>query len=512
MIIFVEPISNHIGMYVPAYPLPLLEIASFVRDNEPDVELRVMSIPVDYGLPVTRSGKEKIYREVARDLCEMKPVAVGISCTAIAQAGETITLCERIKAADPDIFIFIGGYFPTLYAEEILSRTTAVDLIVAGEGEVATLEIVRLLERGKDPRRNGIPNLVWRKGTRLRQTEGGVRFDLKRKSLLRLELLNSPDPYDILPYAFSRGCPHRCSFCMEEYLRPKRLEVPRETAVEDLSRLIAGTRSRTLVAGDALFKSFDLFPFFRSQGVKIHLETRCDGIDPGILEKIADACGLLAFGFESASYGTLKRMNKVRNREQFERYIANTMGIFKAAAKSEIPVALFMIAGFPGDTVEDLEANLVFAKTLSKLGGAGGHIIKIGECHAYPKTKVYELAASLDGVEFDDDGVFGQNIVRKPSRDVDFDTVIDFTRQTFECSNLTPKLHRAIRRVMPFFRLPAPALRDSSIPGQCFHGSGRHILSAHREDLKLFRQTATGLIDKYRGEISDRRSSRKLSI
>ena len=31
MILFIEPISNKPGMYVPAFPLPILEIASFIK-------------------------------------------------------------------------------------------------------------------------------------------------------------------------------------------------------------------------------------------------------------------------------------------------------------------------------------------------------------------------------------------------------------------------------------------------------------------------------------------------
>jgi hypothetical protein len=40
-------------MYVPAYPLPLMEIASFVKFNMPEVEIGIISITVDYGLPLT---------------------------------------------------------------------------------------------------------------------------------------------------------------------------------------------------------------------------------------------------------------------------------------------------------------------------------------------------------------------------------------------------------------------------------------------------------------------------
>ena len=144
MILFIEPISKNIGMYVPGYPLSIMEVASFVKSNMPEAEIEIISLPGDYGLPLTQEGKEQIYREFLTEISEIKPKGVGISCTAIAQAEETMYLCERIKEYDPSIFIFLGGYVPTIYYEEILSRTSAVDLIVIGEGEIPALKIIEL--------------------------------------------------------------------------------------------------------------------------------------------------------------------------------------------------------------------------------------------------------------------------------------------------------------------------------------------------------------------------------
>ena len=114
MILLIEPISKRIGMYVPAYPLSLIEVAAFVKSRLPRVDIRIISMPMDYGLPLSKEGRDVIYRELLEDVSEMKPHGIGISCTAISQAEEVIHVCELIKARDPDIFIFLGGYFPTL--------------------------------------------------------------------------------------------------------------------------------------------------------------------------------------------------------------------------------------------------------------------------------------------------------------------------------------------------------------------------------------------------------------
>jgi len=244
--------------------------------------------------------------------------------------------------------------------------------------------------------------------------------------------------------------------------------------------------------------------------MKVHFETRCDILDPSIVHQIADICGALALGFESASYNTLRRMNKVRNRAHYEQYVSNTIAIFKEAIRNEIPIMVFMIAGYPGDTERDLEESLVFARELSKSSGPGGHAFKIGECRVYPKTKIYDLALSLPGVVFDDDGVFGQNIVRQPSKGLDFKTVLAYMRGIFSLSHYTPKLLEAISNMMPFFRLPARALKDDMIPDTCFRDEDRGMFNLHGESLSDFRELVPRLTEKHKKWMSGQRSTRNL--
>ena len=181
-----------------------------------------------------------------------KPKGIGISCTAISQAEEVVNLCDLIKARHPDIFIFLGGYFPTLYYEEIFSRTSAIDLIVRGEGEESALKIVELLDKDKNPINNNIPNLAWEKDGKIHLTEKGKPFDLSKKALLNPILLRHPVQYEILPYAFSRGCPYKCNFCMEESMRPIRREVPDDIIHIDLKNLLDHNDAHTLLVSDAL--------------------------------------------------------------------------------------------------------------------------------------------------------------------------------------------------------------------------------------------------------------------
>ena len=327
-----------------------------------------------------------------------------------------------------------------------------------------------------------------------------------------MELLRHPRSYDILPYAFSRGCPYRCNFCMEEFIRPQRREVPPRIVQQDLMNLSQQADTPTLLVGDALFKSFDIFPFLHAQGLKANFETRCDVLNPSLLAQISDVCGMLALGFESASFDTLRRMNKVRDRAHYEKYISNTIAIFKEAVNNEIPIIIFMIAGYPGDTENDLEVTLRFIKTLAQNSGSGGYVFKVGECHVYPRTKIYDLAASLPDVVFDNDGVFGQNTVRKPSQDLKFDMVLRYMKEIYDLSSYTSKFQQNFRNMMPCFRLPAQALRDEMIPEQCFMGPARNVFNVQGKSLSAFRALIPGLMDKYQEWMSGERRTRNLPI
>lgn len=445
---------------------------------------------------------------MTRDIAALNPTAVGISCTAISQAEEAIFLCDRIKKHDPGIFIFMGGYFPTIYHEEIFSRTNTVDLIVIGEGETPTLEIIDALEKGENPLAKKIPNLVWTENGKIKRSSEVIRFDLKNKRPVQSSLLKNPKAYDILPYAFSRGCPYQCHFCMEDAFRPTRKKVPTDIIKKELQDLKKMTGADTILVSDALFKSFDLFPILRSLEMKIIFETRCDVLNPDIISRYPDVCHALAIGLESASYKTLKQMNKVKDMSHYQRYIENAEKIFSTAAKHHIPIMVFMIAGYPGDTQDDLDKSFAFANKLSQMSGPGGHIFKIGECRVYPKTKLFHLTTEMKDVEFDNDGVFGNNVVRKPSRELTFKTVLAYMEKIYALSRVTPGLQKILFKMMPFFRLPLAAVRDEIVPDVCFKDEDRTLFEINRETLASFYSVLPSIVNKYNKSMAGQRSSR----
>jgi hypothetical protein len=192
--------------------------------------------------------------------------------------------------------------------------------------------------------------------------------------------------------------------------------------------------------------------------------------------------------------------------------MTSALAIFKEAARREIPVMFFVIAGYPGDTEDDLEETLRFARDISQHSGPGGHVFKIGECQVYPKTRLHDFARSLPDVVFDDDGVFGQNVVRQPSRNLKFETVLSYMKEIFGLSNQTPRLQETLLTLMPFFRLPVVALRDESIPARYYRSSDRDIFVVHGGNLSSVKSLIPELSQKYRHLMAEQRKTRNLNI
>ena len=59
-----------------------------------------------------------------------------------------VGMLRAVKAQEPGVVTVYGGVYPSYHAGRILAEEPAVDLIVRGEGEATTLDLVRALETG----------------------------------------------------------------------------------------------------------------------------------------------------------------------------------------------------------------------------------------------------------------------------------------------------------------------------------------------------------------------------
>jgi anaerobic magnesium-protoporphyrin IX monomethyl ester cyclase len=124
---------------------------------------------------------------------------------------------RAIKSDFPRVRTVYGGVFPTYHAEEVLVGEPAIDVIVRGEGEATTTELVQAL--AEDAPLARVAGLAYRDAGRLHLTP--ERAPLHDLDAWRVgwELIEDWSAYRCFGLGraaivqFSRGCPHRCTYC-----------------------------------------------------------------------------------------------------------------------------------------------------------------------------------------------------------------------------------------------------------------------------------------------------------
>lgn len=195
--------SRMAGEHLP--PLGLLSIGGPLIDDGHDLRL----IDADR----TALGIEAIVEAVLAEPPEILMIGHSGSST----VHDTVRdLCERVKERHARLIIVYGGVHPTYHWNEIMSGSSAVDLIVRGEGEETTRLLVQAIA-AQSPL-SDVAGIVFREGATIRATAAAAPVDDLDRFRVGWELINHED-YSYwggkraVVVQFSRGCPHGCSYC-----------------------------------------------------------------------------------------------------------------------------------------------------------------------------------------------------------------------------------------------------------------------------------------------------------
>lgn len=262
---------------------------------------------------------------------EFRPEAAGISCSFTTGVYRTLEIAEEIKAANKDVFVFVGGHHASLSPEDF--HHPSVDAVVVGEGEATVPELIAAVEGGCDLKQ--VAGLVL-------NTEDGQFFTGERPLLSTLDevppanreltvkyrnryFLGMRRP--IVTLETSRGCPFHCNFCsIWRFYRSKVRSMSPERVVEELE---------LLPAGDVLFtddnfladvrRAERIATLLKGRGLpkrKYIIQARSDTIvkHPEVIRQWKDA-GLdhIFIGFEKIDQKGMKQVNKQNSVENNER-------------------------------------------------------------------------------------------------------------------------------------------------------------------------------------------------
>lgn len=348
--------------------------------------------------------------EMARVVGATAPDVIGITnlfYTQMPQALETARIARRVL---PDVPIVVGGAPVTVRPEDYLAEA-AVSMALMGEGEVAFPLLLEALARGTGLR--GVPNIVYRADGRIQRNPCGPFVEdldalpdpaYHLVDLSRYMHVPSRDsagrwrwkPRRVMTVQTSRGCPFRCTYCAVHLHMGRRYRVQSPERVLAHLRFIAGELGMRHIhfIDDNLGQDRQRFHAIldgliemKREGLPIVWETpigmRTDRLTYEILAKAREAgCRSMYLTAESGSQRVLDQV--IEKRLKLEK-VLQAAG---ACKRLGIKARAGFIMGLPGETLEDMQKTVEFARLLKRRYGIRGHVALATPLYG---TRLYQI-------------------------------------------------------------------------------------------------------------------------
>jgi anaerobic magnesium-protoporphyrin IX monomethyl ester cyclase len=307
------------------YPIGICYIASYLRQNGHKVKILDIN-----GFRWSKTKFKKIF-----DKEPVEAVGIGGLVTAF---NHVHWLSDCIKSVNPNVPIFAGNTVASTIPE-ILLKNTKVDIVVMGEGEVTTLELIQRLEDGK--------SLEGLKGVWYKNNDGKIVENPPREPIENLDSLPFPawdlvpmerylknliasSGYSSAPISTVRGCPYNCTFCCKTFIGYSVRSRSPENCIQEIKLLVDKYEIEGFLLFDDLFiynkqRAMRFCDLLIEEGLdylKWPASARANLITKELAQKMKSAgCAWLGFGFESSSQKILDYYNKQCTVEDQQRAI-----------------------------------------------------------------------------------------------------------------------------------------------------------------------------------------------
>ena len=299
---------------------------------------------------------------VIPEILAEKPDLVGISILNFQQVIPGLTLAKQLKSKG--LRVVIGGTVYTKFVDSLRAAPEffkLCDAVVVYEGESALVKLTRAIaENPVQPDLNNIPNLIWFDGEKVRVNEPFHAEDITQlpcPDFNGLPLNSYLAPGVVLPYNLGKGCYwNSCRFCEISYINNLpgssfRIK-PAHLIVDQLQELSERYHTPYFQFTDESCSPElleEIADIIIARNLKFYYLCYAR-LEPGFtverLKKLRQS-GLrkLMFGLESGSDETLQKINKGITARQAEQVLSN-------CAEARVNIRLFVILGFPGETLE----------------------------------------------------------------------------------------------------------------------------------------------------------------
>lgn len=290
---------------------------------------------------------------------------------------KALTLAKRFKKECGNITIFFGGTHASGMPEIV--KEPAIDVVVIGEGELTTLELVNTLEITPTS-----VNLEHINGIAFLKDNKEVYITPTRERITDLDKLPFPDKSDLpmdkyrgleLKYLLNRristvhtarGCSGHCTFCTTPLLyKDGWIARSADSIVDEIQHLIRDYKVQTIFFADEDFmkdrnRVFEICDELIKRKVVVFwfCFSKITDIEPTILIRMKQAgCINIMLGIEAMHDESLKKIAKRTTVEE-------TKVAIQVAHKTGLIIGGTYMIGYPWETYETLMSGL---KELEKL-------------------------------------------------------------------------------------------------------------------------------------------------
>ena len=367
---------------------------------------------------------DSVFEERMSDIAEPDAILVTSSMTYWYPGVFRAIRCLRVKW--PTVPVVLGGTYATLCTEHA-RRYSGANIVVSGEAEGIIFEVLEQILTGgyslptPDFRRKLKPLSTAKAPAKEPSTPGSVRCPWKTQeypgsefAAVRTGLEDLPDLSDLplpahelrwkglkpSPYIgieTSRGCPFRCTYCASHILHPRFCRRPAPSIVEEIEhyRRVWGIRHMAFFDDALLFEPETLFLPLMDEILKRGLD--CSFHTPNGIHareiSLELARKMFRAGFRTLRLGLetsdqkrqLDTGGKISN-ERFARSVEN----LKQAGFTAKHLAAYILAGLPGQTVEEIEETFRFVQRQ-------GVQVRLAEFSPIPYTEEAEKVGQGQG-------------------------------------------------------------------------------------------------------------------
>jgi len=371
-------------------PPDLVELGSYLISKGIKVKLADCSVRNEYLDYVKELGKNVVL------------VGIGVMN---AQINSAFEITEAIRSVNPKVRFVWGGPQATLYPEQTL-RHEYVDFIIKGEGEEPLYNLYLALKNNTSF--ENISGLGFKKQGKLIINKQPLLIDVNKLpspdwSLISEEMLdkfrhNNTQMY--FPISTSRGCPHRCTFCINVVTNNKWRGKNSEKVISEISYAYHKLGISKIRIRDELFfvdprRVKAILKGLIENNVKIRWQANSKAdyfrrglMDAELLELMQKTnCEEINIGAESGSQRMLDMIKK-------DGTVEDILTTAKTLEKYGIKGLYSFMIGLPHETKKEMIETIKIIKKIKKLN-SNSSILGPQPYRPYPGGEMFEEAVKL---------------------------------------------------------------------------------------------------------------------